>query len=61
MTNDLLLTVEQAAATLNLGRTLVYQLLMRGDIESVKVGRSRRIPSDALLAYVSRLRGHNAE
>ena len=56
MPTDLLLTVEQTASALNLGRTVVYQLLKEGLIESVKVGRSRRVPIDALEAYVAKLR-----
>ena len=60
MTTQLLLTVEQAASTLNLGRTVIYQLLMKGEIESLKVGRSRRIPASALNDYVARLRSERA-
>ena len=40
-----LLTVEEAAARLNLGRTSVFGLIKRGEIESVRIGRSRRIPA----------------
>jgi excisionase family DNA binding protein len=50
-----LLTVEQAAERLSIGRTSMFALLKAGDIESVKVGRLRRIPADALDRYVSRL------
>ncbi len=53
----LLLTPEQAASTLAICRTKVYELLRRGELESVQIGTSRRIPSAALSDYVQRLRG----
>ncbi len=52
----LLLTVEEAAERLQLGRTLVYRLIMSGELESVKVGRLRRVPADCLPEYVAALR-----
>lgn len=51
----LLLSVEEAAAALSFGRTFVYRLMMRGEIYSVKVGRTRRIPVKALRDYVEQL------
>ena len=53
----LLLTVEQAAERLGIGRTLLYALVSAGEIESVQIGRLRRIPADALPAFLHRLRG----
>jgi excisionase family DNA binding protein len=50
----LLLTVEEAAEVLSLGRTLVYELVMRRQIASIKVGRTRRIPVVALQEFVTR-------
>lgn len=35
----------------------MYELLAAEQIESVRIGRARRIPRGALLAYVERLRG----
>lgn len=52
----LLLTVEQAAQRLGIGRTLMYALVRDGDVESVHIGRLRRIPADALPRYVDQLR-----
>lgn len=46
----------QTAAKLGLGRTTLWELISTGEIETVKIGRSRRIPADALVAYVDRLR-----
>jgi excisionase family DNA binding protein len=51
-----LLTPEQAADALSIGRTKVYELINRGLLESVRIGASRRIPADALAACVARLR-----
>lgn len=53
----MLLTPERAAEQLDVGRTTVYGLIASGELDSVKIGRSRRIPADALVAYVERLRG----
>lgn len=52
----LLLTPEVAAERLSCGRTKVYELIRTGALESVKVGRLRRVPVDALNAYVASLR-----
>lgn len=56
MDERILLTPERAAERLDIGRTTVYGLIDSGELESVKIGRSRRIPADALIAYVERLR-----
>ena len=63
MTTDtsthLVMTVEEAAQRLGIGRTLMYTLVKSGAIESVCIGRLRRIPEDALIAFVRALRvGH---
>lgn len=52
----LLLTVEEAAERLRLGRTLVYRLISSGELESVTVGRLRRVPAECLADYVAALR-----
>jgi excisionase family DNA binding protein len=59
-TNQLLLTPEQAAATLAICRTKVYELLASGELESVQIGASRRIPYVALTEYVQRLRNDSS-
>ncbi|MCK9922633.1 helix-turn-helix domain-containing protein [Frankia sp. AgPm24] len=53
----LLLTPTEAADLLGVSRSTVYELMGSGDIESVHIGRARRIPSAALLTFVNRLRG----
>ena len=51
----LLLTPEQAAETLGLGSSSVYELMRARQIRSVKIGRSRRIPYAGLLDFVASL------
>jgi excisionase family DNA binding protein len=55
--DELLLTVEEAARRLRLGRTLIYRLISSGELESVTVGRLRRVPAECLTEYVATLRG----
>jgi excisionase family DNA binding protein len=55
----LVLTIEEAARRLGIGRTLMYSLVMSGEIESVTIGRLRRIPVECLSEYVTQLRGTN--
>lgn len=50
-----LLTVEQAAAALAIGRTNMFKLIKAGQIASVRVGQLRRIPAAEIDAYVARL------
>jgi len=51
-----LLTVKQAAEILGLGRSTVYELIAAGALETVSIGRLRRVPLDALRAFVAGLR-----
>ena len=60
MPEQLLLTPERAADRLDVGRTTVYELIASGQLDSVKIGRARRIPAEALVAYVERLRNQAA-
>lgn len=55
--SSLMLTVEEAAQQLRIGRTQMFALIASGEVNSVKIGRSRRIPRVALDAYVTRLAG----
>lgn len=52
----IVLTVEQAAERLSVGRSTMYGLVSSGAVESVKIGQLRRIPVDALVRYVEALR-----
>lgn len=51
----LLLTVNEAAQALRLSRSQVYNLVNRGELQTVKIGSSRRVPMAALQAYIDRL------
>ncbi|MGH9056559.1 MAG: excisionase family DNA-binding protein, partial [Acidimicrobiales bacterium] len=46
-----------AAKALGIGRSTLYLLLGRGEIESVKIGALRRISPTALDTYVERITG----
>ncbi len=50
----LLFSMEEAAELMSIGRTVFYDLVMRKEIASVKIGRSRRVPLRALEDYVAR-------
>ena len=52
---SLLLTVEESAILLRLGRTQTYELIMRGKIQSVKIGRRRLVVRDSLQDFISHL------
>ena len=56
-TEPLLYRVDPAAQRLGVSRSRLYELLASGVIASVKIGRSRRIPADALHKYVNGLTG----
>jgi excisionase family DNA binding protein len=56
----LLLTPEEAAEVLGIGRTKVYELMLTNALESVKIGASRRIPVQSLSTFVDRLRAQGA-
>jgi len=51
----LLLTVEEAADRLHIGRTLMYGLVSSGAVKSVTIGRLRRVPAECLEQYISAL------
>ena len=60
MSNDvgherLLLTVPAAAEQLSISRAQLYVLLASGAIDSVTIGRARRIPFAAVEKFVRRL------
>ena len=51
----LLLTVAEAAEQLSIGRTTAWALIRSGDLDSVQIGRLRRVHVDAVAAYAGRL------
>ena len=54
--DKLLYTPEEAAELLGIGRTRLFELIAKGRLESVRLGRSRRVPGDALRSFAKRLR-----
>jgi excisionase family DNA binding protein len=50
-----LLTIEEAAAVLRIGRTTFYDLIKRGQLRTVHIGRSCRVTRAELDRYVQRL------
>lgn len=53
---DRLLGVEDAAGVLGIGRTAAYELIARGSLRSVKVGRRRLVAASDLAAYIEATR-----
>jgi excisionase family DNA binding protein len=51
----LLLTVAEAAQALRLSRAQVYNLVSRGELQTIRIGSSRRVPVSALQAYIEKL------
>ncbi|MFI7291433.1 excisionase family DNA-binding protein [Streptomyces anulatus] len=52
----ILLTVEEAARRLSVGRTTCFALIRAGALESLTIGSLRRVPADAPAAYLARRR-----
>lgn len=50
-----LLTVEEAAAMLKIGRTNTYGLVMAGQIQSVKIGSRRLVVAASIEKFIERL------
>jgi excisionase family DNA binding protein len=51
----MLVTVEEAAVLLCIGRTTAYELVMSGNLKSVKVGRRRLVVREGIRDYVGEL------
>lgn len=47
------LTVAEVAEQMRVSRMTVYRLVHGGDLPAVRVGRSFRVPQDALDAYLA--------
>ena len=48
MSEDFLLTPDEVCALLGIGRSHLAVMLKRGEIQSIKIGKLRRIPRAAL-------------
>ena len=58
---DFVYTVAEAARQLKIGRTAMYELVMSGEVRSVTIGRSRRVPMQCIEEYLTRLLGQPAD
>lgn len=56
MTTRLLYDIPEAAEQLSVSGRVVERLIKDGEIDSVKLGRRRLVPHDAILDYIKRLR-----
>lgn len=59
MTTALLHPVQHACETLGVGRTTLYDLAAKGEIEFVKIGRKTLVPADSIERYVERLKAEH--
>ena len=48
------LTVAEVAAQMRVSKMTVYRLVHAGELESVRVGRSFRVPENAVAEYLSK-------
>ena len=55
----LLLTPEDAADLLSIGRSKLYELIGEGRLASVRIDASRRVPMSALVEFVESLQETN--
>ena len=51
----LLYTASETGAKLSMSRSMVYVLMASGQLESVQIGKSRRVPAGAIESFVARL------
>lgn len=54
-TKPILVTVDELAETLSIGRTAAWELVRKRKIKSVKIGRTRRVPVTAIQEYIDNL------
>ena len=47
--------VEEVARIMQIGRSKVFDLMRSGELASVKIGGSRRVPASAIDRYLDRL------
>ena len=52
--DKLLLRPVEAAEAIGIGRSKMYELLASGELPSIRIGGSVRVPIDALRAWIAR-------
>ena len=55
--SSLLLTVSEAAQVLRISRNLAYELVARGELPAVRLGRVIRVPRFGLESWIARQAG----
>ena len=55
--SSLLLTVSEAAGVLRISRNLAYELVARGELPAVRLGRVIRVPRYGLEQWIARQSG----
>lgn len=53
MPDTLTLSVREAAAHLGIGRNRVYDLIRAGDLPHLRIGKTIRIPTEPLAAWIA--------
>lgn len=56
-----LVSVEEAAERLDIGRTMLYELIAAGEIGTVTVGRLRKVPVAEISEFVERRRARERQ
>ena len=54
---QLLITIDEAARRLSIGRSHIYAQMQHGNLRSVRIGRSRRILEEDLDDFIEQLLG----
>lgn len=52
MPERIALTVAETAEALGISRTSAYELIRRGDLPHIRIGRVIRVPAEALMEWV---------
>ena len=55
-----LLTAEEVAEILHIGRSKVFALMRSGELQSIKIGRLRRVPVNSIHEFTVRLSAEDA-
>ena len=56
-----LVTVAEASVLMGISRSLLYSLVMRGEVPSIKIGRARRIPVSVIDEWIAKQLAEAAE
>ena len=54
-------TIQECATLLSLSRSLIYELMNAGKIETIKIGRARRITARQLETYLQSCEANSAQ